>query len=141
MSSPRIPLGVQTPMEIDHKLMDLGGFSHDEIGQRRNNPAEGSETSKEDSDTIKYQLLDLKKPYRASKIPRQTKCPENPMNLLANIPTGCVYFTEDIPRFDDEPDYDLDVIDYDEKGGESTDEILNRLLKEHEAELTYKLMK
>ena len=27
------------------------------------------------------------------------------------------------------------------QGGESTDEILKRLLKEHEAELTYKLMK
>ena len=73
-------------------------------------------TFKGDSDTSKYQLLGLKNPDVTNHTPKQSKCPENPFNLLANIPTGCVYFTEDIPQFSDDPEYDLDVIEYDEKG-------------------------
>lgn len=48
----------------------------------------------------------------------------------------------DSPPQYDEPEYDYDVIDYDSNDrGESTDELLHRLLKEHEVRLTYKLMR
>ena len=72
--------------------------------------------SKEDSDKGKYQVLESKKPDGTNHTPKQWKCAETPFNLLTNTPTGCVYFTEDIPRFVDEPEYDFDVIEYDEKG-------------------------
>ena len=38
--SPGIPLSIQTPIEVDRKLMNLGAFSHGEKVQQRNNPAE-----------------------------------------------------------------------------------------------------
>ena len=42
MYFPGVQLRIQTPNEVDRRLMELGAFSHHDKGQQRNNPVEVS---------------------------------------------------------------------------------------------------